>query len=48
MLEMLMGLPRALRYRKVLSPAVEKMQALLELAADTAAHRPERHAAENA
>jgi GT2 family glycosyltransferase len=48
MVAMLMGLPRALRYRKVLSPAVERMQALLELAADTAAHCPERHAAENA
>lgn len=30
MLQMVLGLPRALRNRKVISPAVESMQALLE------------------
>jgi GT2 family glycosyltransferase len=33
MVQMVLGLPRALRYRKVVSPAVESMRALLDIAA---------------
>ncbi len=33
MVQMVLGLPRALRYRKVVSPAVENMRALLDIAA---------------
>ncbi|WP_073102669.1 glycosyltransferase family 2 protein [Pollutimonas bauzanensis] len=46
MLQMILGLPRALRYRRVISPAVESMRAMLDLAAvSPAPPGPDRHAA---
>ncbi len=46
MLQMLLGLPRALRYRKVISPAVERMHTLLDMSgANPAAQNPDRRPA---